>query len=41
MEYTIDKKTKKKAILLSLEECEALEKEKDYYRKTIESLQDE
>ena len=41
MEYIIDKKNKKKAVLLSLDEFSAIEKQVEYYKNTIEELQDE
>lgn len=41
MEFLIDKNKKKKAVQLTVEEYEAIQKELIYYRNTIEELQDE
>ncbi len=41
MEYVIDEKNKKKAVLLSLEEFSNLDKQIEYFKKIIEELQDE
>jgi hypothetical protein len=40
MEYLKNEKKNKKAVLLSIEEYEAIEKEFAYYKKTIEELED-
>jgi hypothetical protein len=41
MEFLIDEKKKKKAVQFTIEEYEAIQKEIDHYRNTIEELQDE
>jgi hypothetical protein len=41
MEYLINEQKKKKSVVLSIEEFEALKKEMEFYKKTIEELQDD